>query len=66
MDRRSFLTFITEQGRALNEILTPIEQKVIASVLSDFTEEQASNLRALLIQMTNKANTCIKEVEESQ
>ncbi|SDN18799.1 DNA-binding transcriptional regulator, MarR family [Paenibacillus sp. yr247] len=66
MDRRSFLTYITEQGRALNEILTPIEQKVIASVLSGFTEKEALNLQVLLILMTNKANACIKEVEESQ
>lgn len=65
-DRRSFLTFITEQGKALNDILTPIEQKVIASVLSGFTEEQTSILRGMIIQLTNQANACIKEVEDSQ
>ncbi|MDU0204237.1 MULTISPECIES: MarR family transcriptional regulator [Paenibacillus] len=65
-DRRSFLTFITEQGRAMNDILTPIEQKVIASLLSSFTEEQAALLKSLLIQITQEANARIKEVEESQ
>ncbi|MGO4274504.1 MarR family winged helix-turn-helix transcriptional regulator [Paenibacillus sp. TAF58] len=64
-DRRSFLTFITEQGKALNNILTPIEQKVIASVLSGFTEEQTLILRGLIIQLTNQANACIKEMEDS-
>lgn len=64
-DRRSFLTFITDQGRAMNDILTPIEQKVIASLLSGFTEEQSSQLRQLLIQITQEANARIKEVEES-
>ncbi|MCY9696890.1 MarR family winged helix-turn-helix transcriptional regulator [Paenibacillus alginolyticus] len=64
-DRRSFLTFITEQGKALNDILTPIEQKVIASVLSGFTDEQTTILREMLNQLTNQANACIKEVEES-
>ncbi|MCY9665990.1 MarR family transcriptional regulator [Paenibacillus alginolyticus] len=64
-DRRSFLTFITEQGKVLNDILTPIEQKVIASVLSGFTDEQTTILREMLNQLTNQANACIKEVEES-
>ncbi|KRF13482.1 MarR family winged helix-turn-helix transcriptional regulator [Paenibacillus sp. Soil787] len=64
-DRRSFLTFITEQGKALNDTLTPIEQRVIASVLSGFTEEQTSILRGMIIQLTNQANACIKEVEDS-
>jgi DNA-binding MarR family transcriptional regulator len=65
-DRRSFLTFITEQGKALNDILTPIEQKVIASVLSGFSDEQTTILREMLNQLTNQANACIKEVEDSQ
>jgi DNA-binding MarR family transcriptional regulator len=65
-DRRSFLTFITKQGKDLNDVLTPIEQKVIDSVLSGFTEEQTSILRGMLIQLTNQANACNKEVEDSQ
>lgn len=65
-DRRSFLTFITKQGKVLNDVLTPIEQKVIDSVLCGFTEEQTSILRGMLIQLTNQANACIKEVEDSQ
>ncbi|WP_171683718.1 MarR family winged helix-turn-helix transcriptional regulator [Paenibacillus planticolens] len=64
-DRRSFLTFITDQGRAMNGILTPIEQEVITSLLGDFTEAEASLLKELLVRITQEANARIKEVEES-
>ncbi|UKS27214.1 MarR family transcriptional regulator [Paenibacillus sp. HWE-109] len=65
-DRRSFLTYITDQGRALNDILTPIERRVIASLLSQFSEEQVQLLRNMLSQVTNKANEGIKELEARQ
>ncbi|OPH48806.1 hypothetical protein BC351_38195 [Paenibacillus ferrarius] len=65
-DRRSFLTYITDQGRALNDILTPIERRVIASLLSQFSEEQVHLLRNMLSQVTNKANEGIKELEARQ
>lgn len=64
VDRRSFLTYMTEKGRALTEILIPIEQAVVGSVLGNLTDEQTANLRALLIHITDNANTCIHEVEE--
>lgn len=65
-DRRSFLTFITDQGRAMNDILSPIEQQLITTLLSGFTEEQATQLRELLLQLTQEANSRIKEVEDSR
>ncbi|MDD9265806.1 MarR family winged helix-turn-helix transcriptional regulator [Paenibacillus sp. GCM10023248] len=64
-DRRSFLTFITDQGRAMNDKLNPIEQQVIASLLTGFTEEQVSLLRELLLKITEAANTRVKEVEDT-
>ncbi|GGA11047.1 MarR family transcriptional regulator [Paenibacillus marchantiophytorum] len=65
-DRRSFLTYITDQGRALNDILTPIERRAIASLLNQFSEEQVQLLRGMLAQVTNKANEGIKELEARQ
>ncbi|TXK78371.1 MarR family winged helix-turn-helix transcriptional regulator [Paenibacillus sp. N3.4] len=65
-DRRSFLIHITTQGRALNDILLPIEKKVIDSLLQGFSEEQEANLRKLLSQLTNRANELIKNMEETQ
>ena len=60
-DRRSFLTFITDKGRALIGVLTPIEKEVVNSVLDGLTENQRNTLRELLVHITDKANNYIKE-----
>lgn len=63
-DRRSFLTYITEKGRALHKQLVPIEREVVHSVSSGLTEEQSDVLWACLKEITNQANQRIQEVEE--
>ncbi|WP_284640100.1 MarR family winged helix-turn-helix transcriptional regulator [Paenibacillus silviterrae] len=65
-DRRSFLTYITDKGRGLDQTLVPIEQRVISSVMRGFTEEQIHILRELLIQMTQNTNQDIREREEAE
>ncbi|ALS24639.1 MULTISPECIES: MarR family winged helix-turn-helix transcriptional regulator [Paenibacillus] len=65
VDRRSFLTFITDKGRSLNQVLLPIESRVVSSVLDGLSEEDVERLRAALIQITKNANRTINELEET-
>lgn len=64
VDRRSFLTFITDKGKSLNEVLLPVEKEVINSVLHGLSEEEKDLLRAMLNRITRNANRIINEVEE--
>lgn len=64
-DRRSFLTFITEKGRSLNETVVPVEQEVIRTLLEDLSAEQIQSLRATLSHITEKANSGIRELGET-
>lgn len=63
-DRRSYLAFITDKGRRLNQKLLPIENEVIQSVLHGLSDEQIHSLRANLAQITREASARIQEVEE--
>lgn len=63
-DRRSFLLFITDKGKLLNQELLPIEKEVVNSALQGLSEEHIELLRDMLIQITRNANQLIKEVEE--
>jgi DNA-binding MarR family transcriptional regulator len=63
-DRRAFLAFITEEGIRLNQALVPIEQAFVESLLSDLSQDQIVQLQKMLIQITNKANLHILEMEE--
>ncbi|TBL75285.1 MarR family winged helix-turn-helix transcriptional regulator [Paenibacillus thalictri] len=60
-DRRSFLTYITDKGRSLIGVLTPIEKEVVEAVLDGLSEEQRIALRDMLVHVTNHANNYIKE-----
>ncbi|MFC0211275.1 MarR family winged helix-turn-helix transcriptional regulator [Paenibacillus chartarius] len=64
-DRRSYLTLITDKGRALNEQLIPIEQETMRSVMSGLADEQLAQLRIMLRHITEKANDSIREMEEA-
>jgi len=55
-DKRSFLTFVTEKGKKLNETLIPIENQVVTSVLEGLPESQIKELAKTLIYITKKAN----------
>ncbi|GAA4721904.1 MarR family winged helix-turn-helix transcriptional regulator [Brevibacillus fulvus] len=52
-DRRSFLTYITEAGRSLNEKLTPIETEVIEKVLKDLSEAEIEKFQIILSQINH-------------
>lgn len=62
-DRRSFLIMITEKGRALNDVLVPIERKVVSDLEANLPPEQLELLWACLHQITQQANQIIAEVE---
>lgn len=64
VDRRSFLTFITDKGRSLNEVLLPIERQVVKSTLDGLSVEDIERLRTMLVQITKNANRSIKDLEE--
>jgi len=50
-DRRSFLTFVTDSGKLLNEQLFPIEEQFIRDVLTSVTEAELATMRKALAQM---------------
>ncbi|HZG17785.1 MAG TPA: MarR family transcriptional regulator [Candidatus Bathyarchaeia archaeon] len=62
-DRRSFLAYVTDEGRALDEILVPIEQEVIRKVLADLSEENVRHLKTLLTRIEQKASGLIDSLE---
>ncbi|MEW9670571.1 MarR family winged helix-turn-helix transcriptional regulator [Ammoniphilus sp. 3BR4] len=62
-DRRSFLAVLTEEGRLLNEKLTPIEQEVIQSALTGLPDQQVEQLKKWLKQITDQSTKLIKEME---
>lgn len=62
-DRRSFLAYVTDEGRALDAILVPIEQEVIRQVLADLSEEDVRHLKTLLTRIEQKASGLIDSLE---
>jgi len=62
-DRRSTLAYVTEEGRALDAILVPIEQEVIRQVLADLSEEDIRHLKTLLTRIEQKACGLIDSLE---
>ncbi|MBP1153321.1 MULTISPECIES: MarR family transcriptional regulator [unclassified Paenibacillus] len=64
VDRRSFLTFITDKGKSVNEVLLPVEKEVINSALQGLSKEEIDLLRVMLNRITRNANRIINEVEE--
>lgn len=65
LDRRSFLAFITDKGRELNQQLIPIEEQVIQSILRGVTEEELNGFTKVLVHITNNANQDIRHWEET-
>lgn len=63
VDRRSFLTFITDKGKSLNQVLLPIESQVVNSAMDGLSKEDMERLRAALILITRNANRTINELE---
>lgn len=47
-DRRSYLVYLTEEGKKLKEILVPIALEVIKKALSGFAEEEIKQIKKLL------------------
>ncbi|WP_139490346.1 MarR family winged helix-turn-helix transcriptional regulator [Brevibacillus dissolubilis] len=62
-DRRSFLAFVTDAGLALNETVSPIEEEVIKSLVYGVSDEQLHIFSQVLRQITETAETEIKEME---
>ena len=62
-DRRSELPYITEKGRALNDVLVPIERDVVLSIVRGLTEEQTAALRSMLLHIAEEAGRLIRESE---
>jgi DNA-binding MarR family transcriptional regulator len=50
-DRRSFLTYVTDSGRALNAKLLPIEAQFIANISSGLSENEMDALKKTLSQI---------------
>lgn len=60
-DRRSFLAFVTEEGRSLAELLVPIESEVIQQILDGFSDSDVLQLKRMLWQIEENAN---REIEK--
>jgi MarR family transcriptional regulator for hemolysin len=52
-DRRSFLVHITDKGKSLIQITTPIEQQTIEDIKQCFTDDEYDELLKLLLRMNN-------------
>jgi DNA-binding MarR family transcriptional regulator len=62
-DRRAFLTYVTDSGRALNEQLVPVEAEFIRSVLSSLNESEIAALRKALLKINENIDRqrCIQD-----
>lgn len=54
-DRRSYLPFVTEEGRRLYEKLVPIEEEVVAAVTAGISPEETDALIKLLARIADNA-----------
>lgn len=64
-DRRCSLLFITEAGRELDAVLTPIEQKVIADILEGLEPTDVVALGKALQHIATRACACTQKMEEA-
>ncbi|WP_167568847.1 MarR family winged helix-turn-helix transcriptional regulator [Brevibacillus migulae] len=62
-DRRSFLAYVTDEGRALDDVLVPIEQEVIRQVLADLSDEDVRHVKTLLTRIEQKASSLIESLD---
>ncbi|NHN33407.1 MarR family winged helix-turn-helix transcriptional regulator [Paenibacillus agricola] len=59
-DRRSFLTYVTEQGRLLNEQLLPVEAEFLNNIGASLSDGDLSQLRKTLTQINTNIDASLK------
>ncbi|GAA0086237.1 MarR family transcriptional regulator [Clostridium sp. CTA-7] len=55
-DRRSFLTYLTDEGKKLNENIIPTEQEIMNIVLRGISEERKALLKEIIDEITENIN----------
>jgi DNA-binding MarR family transcriptional regulator len=60
-DRRSFLAYVTEQGRLLNERLLPVEAEFVQSVGASLSEDELALFRKTLAQINANIDSQFEE-----
>ncbi|UJF31326.1 MarR family winged helix-turn-helix transcriptional regulator [Paenibacillus hexagrammi] len=61
-DRRSFLTYATESGRALSDELEPIEKEFVQSILHSVSDEEIALLRSIMARINANLEAKSSEV----
>jgi DNA-binding MarR family transcriptional regulator len=61
-DRRSFLTYVTESGRLLNEKLLPIEAEFVQSVSASLSEMELSMLEKAFKQINDNIDVQLGQI----
>ncbi|MEI7025822.1 MarR family winged helix-turn-helix transcriptional regulator [Paenibacillus sp. y28] len=56
-DRRSFLIYVTDEGRRMNEQLAPIEAEFVLAVFSVLSEEERTLLKQACAKVNQQLNT---------
>lgn len=52
-DRRTFLIYLTEEGRNLRERLAPLSEKTLEKAMGDFSDEEINQLKKMLNRIYN-------------
>lgn len=52
-DRRTFLIYLTDEGRKLRERLAPLSEKTMKKAMQDFTDTEIKQLRNMLNRISN-------------
>lgn len=55
-DRRSFLTYLTDEGKKLNEYIVPTEQEIMNIALRGISEERKALLKEIISEITENIN----------
>lgn len=55
-DRRSFLTYLTDKGKELNEKIIPTESQIIDIALKDLSEEKRILLKEIIKEIVENIN----------
>jgi len=55
-DRRSFLTYLTDEGKKLNEYIIPAEQEIMNIALRGISEERKALLKEIIGEITENIN----------
>lgn len=54
--RRSFLTYLTDEGKKLNEYIVPTEQEIMNIALRGTSEERKALLKEIIGEITENIN----------